>query len=138
MSKIKLPRFEQKSKHEYGELVRIYLRALSSVYVSERDIEIEFYDSWNFVKVSVYKWCDAGVGCGTSESRDITWAKTKAAMLDVFDVDMLSCSWRWVKNPSSDYGGQYNTHPLDFNGHEGHISGMTYFIKIQQLSDMLK
>jgi hypothetical protein len=133
MSKIKLPRFEQKSKHEYGELVRIYLRALSSVYVSERDIEIEFYDSWNFVKVSVYKWCDAGVGCGTSESRDITWAKTKAAMLDVFDVDMPSGTWRWVKNPSSDYGGQYSKHPLEFLYDDGYIPGMTYFIKINDL-----
>jgi hypothetical protein len=133
MSKIKLPRFEQKSKHEYGELVRIYLRALSSVYVNERDIAVEFYDSWNFVKVSVYKWCDAGVGCGTSESRDITWAKTKTAMLDVFDVYMTSGSWRWVKNPSSDYGGQYSKHPLEFDGREGYIPGMTYLIKINDL-----
>ena len=133
MSKIKLPRFEQKSKHEYGELVRIYLRALSSVYVNERDIEVEFYDSWNFVKVSVYKWCDAGVGCGTSESRDITWAKTKAAMLDVFDVDMPSDSWRWVKNPSSDYHGQYSKHPIEFVNNDGYIPGMTYFIKINDL-----
>ena len=128
MSKIKLPRFEQKSKHEYGELVRIYLRAFSSVYVSERDIEIEFYDSWNFVKVSVYKWCDAGVGCGTSESRDITWAKTKAAMVDVFDGDMISGTWRWVRND-----GQYSKHPLEFVNNDGYIPGMTYFIKINNL-----
>ena len=68
--RLRLPRVSQGKKYQL-EKHFISLCALHEVcYLNERDVEVEFFESWEFEKVMIFRRCDAGPGCGTQNSRE--------------------------------------------------------------------
>ena len=82
---------------DMADYVRVMLRIKTKQYIAERDIAVEYCPSWDFAQVSIYKWCDAEAGCGTSECRERTWRNQQQGMIDTFDMRLTpSPTWRWL------------------------------------------
>ncbi len=125
MKKIILPRFPEDKQRHYASLVQTYLKVYGDSYISDRDIEVEYHASWNFVKVSIYKWVDAGSGCGTSHHRNLLWDKHIAAMCSVFSIQNMVSSWRWIHHSHKyQYGKKYDVE-------DNYVPGMTFFIETE-------
>lgn len=125
---LRLPRVGENKKYDLKKHF-ISLCALHEVcYLNERDVEVEFFESWEFVKVTVFRWCDARPGCGTQDSREASWKRNVTSIQEAFDLYMPpQHSWRHV-NPWTN--GYDHEKPYDFltNG-VGTIPGVTFFIR---------
>lgn len=98
MQNLVLPKVEERKRYEIKKLVIVLLSLHKDIFISERDIDIEYYDSWDFYKVSIFKVCDK-VGHGTPRYRDEYWAKTQKAMSELFSLKYTSDStWRWAQH----------------------------------------
>ena len=125
---LRLPRVGENRRYALGKHF-ISLCTLHDIcYLTERDVEVEFFEKWEFVKVTVFRWCDAGPGCGTRHTRDLKWQQTYAAIRDAFDLYMTpQSSWRHVDLGTRGYDHEK---PYDFltNG-VGTIPGVTFCIR---------
>lgn len=122
--KIRLPRVKTTKRVGLGELFKVLLNIHKDIYLDERDIEVEFYDEWDFVKVSVFKWCDSGPGCGDSDSRKAWWKQQIEAITDLFDIQYTGATWRWLSHMSPLYGNK----PYDLE-RENYIPGVCFWIR---------
>ena len=124
---MRLPRVRSAKNHQ----LKRHFISLCALYdvasLDERDVEIEAFDSWPFVKVSLFRWCEAGPGCGTSEWRERLWVEQRKAISDSFDMCMPpSASWRHVGVYTPSYDP---TKPYDFiENARGTIPGVTFCI----------
>lgn len=122
---MKLPKVGQNKTYEIGQLIKILLQIHKDSYVDINDIDVEYYDCWDFYKVSVFRWSKCSSGCGTKDSRDKLWEKHKTDISELFDMKMKpNESWRW-KNYSC-YNG------VDIETEEnGSVTGITYYIQCE-------
>lgn len=105
------------------ELILAMMRALKKQYISPRDIEVEVLGE--VVKVSIFKWCDAGPGCGNSQTRQQAWEAQQAAFSELFEVVTLPCgTWRWANHYSYYYPADLD---LDLEM-ENYIPGVEYLV----------
>ena len=124
---MRLPRVGQAKNYQLKKHF-ISLCALYDVAsLNERDVEIEAFDSWSFVKVSLFRRCEAGPGCGTPEWRERLWLEQRKAISDAFDMYMPPVtSWRHVNAYTPGYDP---TKPYDFiENARGTIPGVTFCI----------
>ena len=122
---MKLPKVAENKKYDIGQLIKILLQIHKDCYINITDIEVEYFDSWDFYKVSVYRWSKCSHGCGTKDFRDGLWEKYKTDISELFDMKTEpSVSWRW-KNDSCYYDQEIETEE------NGSIPGMTFFIQCE-------
>jgi hypothetical protein len=124
----------EKDVHILKDIFRSLLQ-LKGVYIAQRDIEIESFDDWSFYKVSIFRWSDAGAGCGSVTTRDRTWEQQQAAVDAMFDQWMPpESTWRHIHT----YGHLYDmSKPFDGKDRDtGHctIPGVKFFIKKGQMT----
>lgn len=126
MSKLRIPHMEQRKAYTLRNLV-ISLLQLGETYVSERDIELYTSPTWRFWKLSVFRWSDAGSGCGTRKSRDKRWEILQEELRELFEHEMKDDhSWRWLPHNGYDMSIPYdNVYP----DKENFIVGRTFYIK---------
>lgn len=123
-----LPRVSE-SKNYLLKKHFISLCALHEVcYLNERDVEVEFFESWEFVKVTVFRWCDAGLGCGTQDTREASWKRNVTSIQEAFDLYMPpQHSWRHVDPLTRGYDPDKS---YDFlTDGVGTIPGVTFCIR---------
>ena len=124
---MKLPRVSERKNY----LLKKHFISLCALHdvasLNERDVEVEAFDSWPFVKVTLFRWCDAGPGCGTPEWRERLWLEQVKAISDTFDMCMpTQSSWRHVSVPTAGYDP---SKPYDFIvGGKGTIPGALFCI----------
>lgn len=117
-----LPKVTQRKNYEIGKLVQLLMNIHKDIYLNLNDIEVEYYDSWDFYKVSIFRYSECGAGKGNEEYRDLLWENTQDGMLDLFDMKLLpDFTWRW------------KSHPIYMNREietleTGAIPGVTYWI----------
>ena len=122
---MKLPKVTENKKYDIGQLIKILLQIHKDCYIDIKDIEVEYFDSWDFYKVSVFRWSKCGSGCGTKEYRGNLWENQKTDITELFDMKTEpNVSWRW-KNDSV-----YNGVEIETEEH-GSIPGVTFFIKCE-------
>ena len=120
---MKLPKVSQSKYYEIGELFKVLLKLHKDSYVDIKDINVEYFDAWDFYKISVFRWSKCSSGCGTKQYRDDLWEKHKTDIMELFDMKTEpSVSWRW-KNDSVYYGQEIETEET------GNIPGMTFLIE---------
>lgn len=120
---MKLPRVGQNKTYEIGQLIKVLLQLHKDCYIDSKDIEVEYFDSWDFYKVSVFRWSKCSHGCGTKDFRDGLWEKHKTDIVELFDMKTEpNVSWRW-KHDSCYTGQEIETEE------NGSIPGMTFFIQ---------
>lgn len=96
------------------------LKIHKDIFLDKNDVEIETYPSWNFYKVSVFRWSKNTAGCGTKEYRDSLWKKQQEAIFDLFLLTQPPISsWRW----ESQYSYPVETTP------SGGVPGQIFFVK---------
>ncbi len=118
-----LPKLHQNKAHLIKDLIQFELHVLD-VYIRNEDIDIEYYDSWNFYKVSLYKWTQADFGCGTLEWRNNKWNETVDVFRNRFQTFNELQSWRWF-SPSSRFYSGWTKSDVEC------IPGITFFIKTE-------
>lgn len=105
--------------HYAGEQFILDLKIHKDIFLSEKDVEVETFDSWDFYKVSVFRWSKNSAGCGTKEYRTELWKKQQKAIEELFDLSQPpSSAWRWIR--------QY-PYPVDHD--RNMVVGKTYFVK---------
>ena len=121
---MKLPKVSQSiTNYEIGQLFKILLQMHKDSYIDMKDIKVEFFDDWDFYKISVFRWSKCSSGCGNKQYRDDLWEKHKTDIMDLFDMKTEpSVSWRW-KTESVYCGQEIETEE------NGIIPGMTFFIE---------
>lgn len=128
--KMRVPRFPSKGvmqQGNYRDYIILILKAYRECYLNERDVEVKVSDNWDFVIVDIYKWCDSGSGCGTSEFRAKTWKRHIQAMGDLFHTKCEPRAiWRWVTDSKYKPDRAYDC------GDRGHIPGMSYMILLEE------
>lgn len=78
------------------EYVVLMMKAYKKHYIDPADISIETYPSWDFYKVSLFRWSKCSSGCGTHAFREKLWDEHKAGILDLFKIKGVSRhTWRW-------------------------------------------
>jgi hypothetical protein len=122
---MKLPKSTQNKTYEIGQLFKVLLQLHKDSYIDTKDIEVEYFDSWDFYKVSVFRWSQCSHGCGTKDFRDGLWEKRKKDILELFDMKTEpNVSWRW-KHDYCYTGQEIETEE------NGSIPGMTFFIQCE-------
>lgn len=117
--KIKIPDIMDRS--EAAEYVRLMLRAYKKVYIDTNDIEAETFPSWDFYKVSIFRWSKCSPGCGNKEYRDTLWEKHKQSIRELFEFQGAEqITWRWVDD--SKYRG------MEVESEDRSIRGVEFYI----------
>ena len=95
--KVKIPAIMGRS--DAAEYVRLMLRAYEGVYLDLNDIEVETFQSWNFYKVSVFRWSECSLGCGDKKYRDTLWERHKQSIKNLFEIrSPEQITWRWTND----------------------------------------
>ena len=88
-----------------AEYLRLMTRVFSNKFISLEDIEVQTFSSWDFFKVSVFRWSKCEPGCGTKEYRDKLWESHKESLKGLWKQKQTpNPTWRWAN--------QYK-HPVD-------------------------
>jgi hypothetical protein len=91
------------------------------VVIDLSDIEIEYYNSWDFYKISIYRWSKCSSGCGTKEYRDELWKEHIKAFTELFEMKCPpQIAWRF-KTDTNYYG-------LEIETNKNIIPGFTFFV----------
>jgi hypothetical protein len=124
-SKFSLPKTFEHKTYEIGQLIKVLLSLHKDVCLDQKDIEVEYFDAWDFYKVSIFRWSKNSNGCGTKEYRDKLWESHKTAMTELFEMRMSSqVSWRWKSHTA------YVNEDIETK-ENGSIPGITFFIKAE-------
>lgn len=122
---MKLPKVGQNKTYEIGQLIKVLLQLHKDSYIDTNDIEVEYFNSWDFYKVSVFRWSQCSHGCGTKDIRDKLWEMHKNDIEELFDMKTEpNVSWRW-KHDYCYTGQEIETEE------NGSIPGMTFFIQCE-------
>ncbi len=122
--KVKIPAIMGRS--DAAEYVRLMLRAYEDVYLDLNDIEVETFPSWNFYKVSVFRWSKCSLGCGDKEYRDTLWERHKQSIKNLFEIQSPEqITWRWTND--SKYKG------MEVESKDGSICGVEFYIMKEKL-----
>ena len=117
--KIKIPAIMDGS--DAAEYVRLMLRAYKKAYLDNNDIEIQTFPSWDFYKVSVFRWSKCSSGCGNKKYRDTLWEQHKQSIRELFDFKGAEqITWRWIND--SKYRG------MEIESEDGSIHGVEFYI----------
>jgi hypothetical protein len=97
---MRLPRAEGRKLHDIKQLFITYLSLYEDVVVAHENVAVETFPSWEFYRVSVFRWNKAGAGCGTKEFRDQLWQRTVDGVNNRFDQSTTpQGTWKWVWGP---------------------------------------
>lgn len=122
-----LPKVRECKKYEIAKYIKLMLNMYKDIYINEFDIEVEYFEKWDFYKVSIFRDSLCGNGRGDKSYRDVKWKETTTSMRELFDMySEESCIWRW-----KDYS-YYRDKDVETED-DGSIPGVLYFIKAKEL-----
>lgn len=125
VTKLRIPDVERRDLYSLKKIIIGFLQ-LKDVFIAERDIELDTHKTWNFYKLSLFRWSDAGSGCGSRKSRDDRWEIDQQEIRDLFDQYMEDdFSWRWLPHTGYDMNVPYDK----VTDRDNFIVGRVFYIK---------
>jgi len=125
---MKLPKVCENKTYELCHLIKWLMAVHKNIYLDVNNIKVEYFDSWKFYKVSIFRWSKCGAGCGDKQYRNNLWEKHKLAFSELFDM---------YSDPSVTWKTLHECYYLEpnqkFEVTNGIIPGITFFVKIENI-----
>ncbi len=93
---MKLPKVTQNKLYDIKRLTTVMLSLHKDVVIDLTNVEIEYYETWDFYKISIFRWSKCSSGCGTKEYRDELWKEHVKTFIELFEMKYPpKIAWRF-------------------------------------------